>query len=76
MIVEFPNDRISGHCSNIYIRPIMLGCDLQGTSFPFLFQAVADRLFCYPILLLTMEVRFIWLYINLCMRSNIDPKYE
>jgi len=34
MIVEFPNDKNSGHCSNIYISPIMFGCDVQATSFP------------------------------------------
>jgi hypothetical protein len=37
MIVEFPNNRNSGHCSNIYISPVIVGSDsdLQGTSFHF-----------------------------------------
>jgi len=34
IIVEFPNDRNSGNFSNIYISPIMLGCDVQVMSFP------------------------------------------
>jgi hypothetical protein len=72
MTVEFSNDRISGHCSNIYISPIMLGCGLHRTSFPSSSEQL--RTDCFVIryfFLLTTEFPFIWMQINSCNSGNM-----